>query len=47
MKKLLEALLTSSRKVFISFGGLLMYLDGPYRKMAALKVDYMYLLVKK
>lgn len=34
-------------KVFISFGGLLMYLDGPYSSLAALRVDNVYLLMKK
>ncbi|KAK5947669.1 DNA-directed RNA polymerases I, II, and III subunit RPABC3 [Knufia obscura] len=34
-------------KVYISFGGLLMYLDGPYNSLAALRVDYVYLLMKK
>lgn len=35
------------RKVFISFGGLLLYLDGPFKKLTGLRVDYVYLLVKK
>ncbi|KAL8833184.1 MAG: hypothetical protein Q9170_004441 [Blastenia crenularia] len=34
-------------KVYISFGGLLLYLQGPYRRLTPLKVDYVYLLVKK
>ena len=41
------AVLTVCRKVYISFGGLLMYLDGPYSALAALRVDYVYLLMKK
>lgn len=41
------AMLTMNRKVYISFGGLLMYLDGPYNSLAALRVDYVYLLMKK
>jgi len=41
------AVLTLRRKVYISFGGLLMYLDGPYSALAALRVDYVYLLMKK
>ncbi len=34
-------------KAYISFGGLLMSLDGPYKKLTPLRVDYVYLLVKK
>lgn len=36
-----------SRKVFVSFGGLLLYLDGPFKKLTGLRVDYVYLLIKK
>ncbi|KAK6600308.1 RNA polymerase Rpb8 [Botrytis cinerea] len=34
-------------KAYISFGGLLMGLEGPYKKLTPLRVDYVYLLVKK
>ncbi|EKD14944.1 uncharacterized protein L3040_005020 [Drepanopeziza brunnea f. sp. 'multigermtubi'] len=34
-------------KAYISFGGLLMALEGPYKKLTSLRVDYVYLLVKK
>lgn len=34
-------------KVFASFGGLLLYIEGPYKKLTPLRVDYIYLLVKK
>ncbi|KAK3944826.1 hypothetical protein QBC46DRAFT_373318 [Diplogelasinospora grovesii] len=34
-------------KVYTSFGGLLMSLVGPYKKLTPLRVDYVYLLVKK
>lgn len=34
-------------KVFISFGGLLLYMQGPYKKLTPLRIDYVYLLVKK
>ncbi|KAH8808905.1 RNA polymerase Rpb8 [Xylogone sp. PMI_703] len=34
-------------KAYISFGGLLMALEGPYKKLTPLRVDYVYLLVKK
>ncbi|KAI9836671.1 MAG: hypothetical protein M1819_001307 [Sarea resinae] len=34
-------------KVFASFGGLLLFLDGPYKKLTPLRVDYIYLLLKK
>lgn len=35
------------RKVYISFGGLLMFLDGPFKKLTGLRIDYVYLCVKK
>ncbi|APA12981.1 hypothetical protein EAF04_004486 [Stromatinia cepivora] len=34
-------------KAYISFGGLLMGLEGPYKKLTPLRVDYVYLLIKK
>ncbi|OAA68358.1 DNA-directed RNA polymerases and 3 polypeptide [Niveomyces insectorum RCEF 264] len=34
-------------KAYISFGGLLMSLSGPFKKLTPLRVDYTYLLVKK
>ncbi|KAI9842117.1 MAG: DNA-directed RNA polymerases I, II, and III subunit RPABC3 [Sclerophora amabilis] len=34
-------------KVYISFGGLLLYLVGPYKKLTPLRIDYVYLLMKK
>ncbi|EME40704.1 hypothetical protein DOTSEDRAFT_47000 [Dothistroma septosporum NZE10] len=34
-------------KVYISFGGLLLCLQGPYKKLSPLKIDYVYLLLKK
>jgi len=34
-------------KAFISFGGLLMMIEGPYKKLTPLRVDYVYLLIKK
>jgi DNA-directed RNA polymerase I, II, and III subunit RPABC3 len=33
--------------VFVSFGGLLLYIDGPYQQLNALKIDHVYLLVKR
>ncbi|OXV05350.1 hypothetical protein Egran_06882 [Elaphomyces granulatus] len=33
--------------VFVSFGGLLLYIEGPYEKLMPLKIDYVYLLLKK
>lgn len=35
------------RKVLASFGGLLLYIEGPYKKLTPLRIDYIYLLVKK
>jgi len=34
-------------KAYISFGGLLMQITGPYKKLTPLRVDYLYLLIKK
>ncbi|KAL0933049.1 DNA-directed RNA polymerases i [Colletotrichum truncatum] len=34
-------------KAYVSFGGLLMSLEGPFKKLTPLRVDYVYLLVKK
>ncbi|KEF52935.1 DNA-directed RNA polymerase I, II, and III subunit RPABC3 [Exophiala aquamarina CBS 119918] len=34
-------------KVYVSFGGLLLYMDGPYSLLNALRIDYVYLLMKK
>ena len=35
------------RKAFVSFGGLLLCLDGPYKKLTSLRIDYIYLLMRK
>ena len=34
------------RKYYASFGGLLLYMEGPHKKLNALKIDNMYMLVK-
>ncbi|EOO04010.1 putative dna-directed rna polymerases i protein [Phaeoacremonium minimum UCRPA7] len=34
-------------KAYISFGGLLMAIEGPYKKLTPLRVDNCYLLIKK
>lgn len=34
-------------KVYLSFGGLLLILQGPYKKLTGLKIEHLYLLVKK
>ncbi|KAI4131556.1 MAG: hypothetical protein LQ347_002931 [Umbilicaria vellea] len=34
-------------KVFVSFGGLLLYIEGPYKKLTPLRIEYVYLLLKK
>jgi DNA-directed RNA polymerase I, II, and III subunit RPABC3 len=39
--------LTVDRKVYVSFGGLLMYIEGPYKKLTPLRIDHVYLLLKK
>lgn len=36
-----------NRKVYVSFGGLLLYLEGPYKRLTPLRIDYVYLLMKK
>ena len=38
---------TGHSKVYVSFGGLLLYMDGPYALLNALRIDYVYLLMKK
>jgi hypothetical protein len=42
-----RSVLTRTSKAYVSFGGLLMALEGPYKKLTPLRVDYVYLLVKK
>jgi DNA-directed RNA polymerase I, II, and III subunit RPABC3 len=39
--------LIRNRKFFASFGGLLLYLEGPYKKMTSLKIENVYMLLKK
>lgn len=34
-------------KVYVSFGGLLLFIEGPFKKLTGLRVDYVYLLIKK
>lgn len=44
-----ETLLTGRdcRKAYVSFGGLLMALEGPDSKLTPLRVDNVYLLIRK
>ncbi|KAJ0425624.1 hypothetical protein BJY00DRAFT_184471 [Aspergillus carlsbadensis] len=42
-----EGSTSGNMAVFVSFGGLLLYLEGPYKKLAPLRIDYAYLLLKK
>lgn len=35
------------RKVYVSFGGLLLYMEGPYKNLTPLRIDYVYLCMKK
>jgi DNA-directed RNA polymerase I, II, and III subunit RPABC3 len=37
----------SGIKVFVSFGGLLMLLEGPYKRLAGVRMEYVFLCVKK
>jgi len=39
--------IVENSKAYISFGGLLMSLEGPYKKLTPLRVDYVYLLARK
>ena len=39
--------LTRDRKFYASFGGLLLYIEGPYKKLTSLKIEHVYLLLKK
>lgn len=34
-------------KCYVSFGGLLLALEGPYKKLTPLRIDHVYLLLKK
>jgi len=42
-----EGTTDTNMSVFVSFGGLLLYLEGPYKKLNPLRIDYLYLLIKK
>lgn len=33
-------------KYFASFGGLLLYMEGPFKKLTGLKIDNIYMLLK-
>ena len=39
-------MLTGDSKYFASFGGLLLYMEGPHRKLSGLKIDDIYMLIK-
>ena len=43
----MDRVLTFFSKVYCSFGGLLLYLDGPFNTLNALRLDYIYLLMKR
>nr|OQO22056.1 hypothetical protein B0A51_09804 [Rachicladosporium sp. CCFEE 5018] len=34
-------------KCYVSFGGLLLCLDGPHKKLSPLRIDHVYMLLKK
>ncbi|KAF2200091.1 DNA-directed RNA polymerases i, ii, and iii 145 kDa polypeptide [Delitschia confertaspora ATCC 74209] len=34
-------------KVYCSFGGLLLFIEGPFKKLTSLRIDYVYMLLKK
>lgn len=37
----------ADRKLYVSFGGLLLYIEGPYKKLTPVRMDHVYLLLKK
>lgn len=39
--------LIGCRKVFVSFGGLLLFMEGPYKGLTPLRIDYVYLLIRR
>jgi DNA-directed RNA polymerase I, II, and III subunit RPABC3 len=43
----LSPLLTPCSKYFASFGGLLLYIEGPFKKLTGLKIDNIYMLLKR
>lgn len=43
----LTGVMGAFRKVFVSFGGLLLFMEGPYKRLTPLRIDYVYLLVRK
>jgi len=36
-----------NRKVYVSFGGLLLFIEGSFKKLRPLRIEYIYLLIKK
>jgi len=34
-------------KVYASFGGLLLFIEGPHKRLSSFKHEYIYLLMKK
>ena len=47
MLEVLADLFDANSKVFVSFGGLLLLLDGPYKALTSLRIDHVYLCLKK
>lgn len=35
------------RHVYASFGGLLLHIEGPHKRLSGLRHEYIYLLIKK
>lgn len=33
--------------MYVSFGGLLLYVEGPFKMLTGLRIDYVYLCLKK
>lgn len=46
-EEITDQVMQQNSKVYVSFGGLLLYLEGPYKKLTPLRIDYVYLLIKK
>jgi len=47
MKRVQVMILIRASRVYTSFGGLLLQLEGPFKRLTTLRVDYVYLLMRK
>lgn len=42
-----KTLISAYSKLYASFGGLLLFIEGPYKKLSGLKIEQIYMLLKK